>query len=78
MGTVKQYITDKKGNTLSVIIPIEEYNKMTEIVENYNYEEDNITEEDILAIAESKEQFKRGEYITGEEFMKRLDAKYTP
>lgn len=69
------FVTDNEGNTLSAIVPIEEYNRMIKIVEQY-YEDEEFTEEELRRIALSHQQAKEGKLIKSEEVFKMLRAEY--
>ena len=69
------FVTDNEGNTLSAIVPIEEYNRMIKIVEQY-YEDEEFTEEELRKIALSHQQAKEGKLIKSEEVFKMLRAEY--
>ena len=59
-----QYITDDKGNKLSVVIPIKDYEQLMEELEEL---------EDIRLYDEAKEQ--EGESIPFEEYIKQREAR---
>ena len=67
------FVIDNEGNTLSAIVPIEEYNRMIKIVEQY-YEDEEFTEEELRRIALSHQQAKEGKLIKSEEVFKMLRA----
>lgn len=69
------FVTDNEGNTLSAIVPIEEYNRMIKIVEQY-YEDEEFTEEELRRITLSHQQAKEGKLIKSEEVFKMLRAEY--
>ena len=69
------FVTDNEGNTLSAIVPIEEYNRMIKIVEQY-YEDEEFTEEELRRIALSHQQAKEGKLIKSEEVFKMLREEY--
>jgi hypothetical protein len=72
-----QFITDNEGKTLSAIVPINEYNTMLKIVEQYYYDDDdNFTDEELRRIALSHQQAQEGKLVKSEEVFKMLRAEY--
>lgn len=59
MILTKKYIKDKKRNTVAVQIPIDEYKKLEEIMENYGLAKliDEVKDDDHLLINEAKSYY---------------------
>lgn len=83
---MQQYITDEAGKKLAVILPIKEYNKMLEGLEEMEKITESpknspalpnhtLTDDELLeVIFDSKEQIKNGHSYTMEEMKQRIEA----
>ncbi|MCT7905248.1 Uncharacterised protein [Candidatus Ornithobacterium hominis] len=72
-----QFITDNNGTPLSVVIPIQQYNEIIEIVEQYNRESKfKPTPEEMESLEISNQQIIEGKTISSMDLSKRLKDKY--
>ena len=69
------FLTDKQGNTIYAVLPIDQYHQMLDIVRSYEMGDDLLTEEDIKEITISREQLKRGLGIKNEDVFKEIEEK---
>ena len=56
----KNYIIDETRNTIAVQIPVEDFNKIEEVIENYGLAKliDDVKEEKLFTVQEAKQFYK--------------------
>ena len=65
------FLTDKQGNTIYAVLPIDQYHQMLDIVRSYEWEMIYLQKKTIKEITISREQLKMGLGIKNEDVSKK-------